>query len=122
MRSWDPDSGELRGEWRTLRDEAVYSLAWSSDGERLLLTTSDGVRVHRSDGELVARLDLGARTTAAAWTPDGRAIFAVDGWIMVLPLDDESWRADPAELVRAAERAAGATVSTLIGVSADEAP
>ncbi|MCA9609389.1 MAG: protein kinase [Myxococcales bacterium] len=115
VRAWDPETGARLREWRVLDGEAVHGLAWSSDGQRLLLTTSEGMRVLDADGALEARIDLGARTSAAAWTPDGRAVFASEGRIFVLPLDDDSWRRSPDALLRDAERAAGATVTTLIG-------
>ena len=121
VRGWDPETGERVRQWRARDGERVISLAWSADARWLLVTTDEGMRVHHPDGTLALRLDLGARTTAAAWTADGRMIFASEGRVHVLPLDTESWRADPEALLAEAEAAAGATLDALIGL-ADDAP
>ena len=121
VRGWDPETGERVRQWRARDGERVISLAWSADARWLLVTTDEGMRVHHPDGTLALRLDLGARTTAAAWTTDGRMIFASEGRVHVLPLDTESWRADPEALLAEAEAAAGATLDALIGL-ADDAP
>ena len=122
VRAWDPETGAMRRDWVVLGGEQLHTIAWSADGERLLITTRQGMRVFLPDGTLVARVDLAGRTTAAAWMPDGRAVFASEGRIFVLPIDDESWRADPEALLREAERAAGATVNELIGMGPETPP
>ena len=116
VRGWDPDTGERVRQWRSVDGEPVRSIAWSPDGRWLLLTTDVGMRVHQADGTLVARLDLAARASIAAWTADGRMIFASAGRIFVLPLDTTSWREDPEDLLAEAERTSGATLNVLIGL------
>lgn len=120
VRGWDPASGERIRQWRAAPGERVLSLAWSADGRWLLVTTDEGVRVHRPDGTLELRLDLGARTTGAGWTPDGRMLFASEGRVYVLPLDTEGWRGDPEALLRDAETAAGRRLDEVLGLRADE--
>lgn len=118
VRGWDPATGDRRRQWRTVDGEPVRSLAWSPDSRWLLLTTKVGMRLHRPDGTLEARLDLSADTRIATWTADNRMIFESGGRIFVLPLDTTSWRADPQALLRQAEKTSGATLDTLIGLGA----
>lgn len=122
VRGWNPATGARIRQWRVLGGEQVVSLAWSPDGRLLLVTTSVGARVYHPDGVIEARIDLGARTSGATWTDDGRMIFASRGRVFVLPLDTESWRRDPAGLLSAAERDAGATLDELIRREGEASP
>jgi len=119
IRTWDPESGERLREWRVPDRENAVSLAWSPDGERLLVTTTEGARVYDRRGKLETRIDLGSRTTGSTWTHDARIAFATDGSIYVIPLDVIAPR-DPAALLEAAERAAATTLGTLIGIEAPD--
>lgn len=116
VRGWNPETGARLREWRVLGGERIDAIAWSPSGEWLLITTADGMRVYRPDGTIEARLDLATRTKAAAWTKDGRMVFAGDRRIYVLPLDTQSWRADPQGLLGAAEAAAGTTLGAMFGI------
>ncbi len=114
LRGWDPQNGErVRGQ-RLLDGEVARSVAWSPDGERMLVTTDRGARVYNARGVLEARLDIDERTTAASWTPDGRMIFATGGQVYVLPLDLNAWRQDPAQLLTDSERDSGTTLEALM--------
>jgi eukaryotic-like serine/threonine-protein kinase len=116
VRQWDPASGEARGQWRVLGGERIYSIAWSADGEQLLLATADGMRLYLRDGTLVARIDIGAHTTGVTWTHDRRMVFAAAGQIHVMPVDQTRWRDDPTQLLAEAEAAAGASLAALLGL------
>ena len=114
LRGWDPHSGEKTREWRVLDGEPIRSVAWSPNGERVLVTTDGGARVYAPDGALQARIELRDRATAAGWTTDGRMRFASAGHVYVMPLDLSASERAPAELLVEAERAGGRTLRDLM--------
>jgi len=114
LRGWDPNDGRRLREWRLGEGETGRSVAWSPEGDRVLVTTDRGVRVFDSEGALKARLELPDRTSGGGWTADGRAVFASVGLVYVLPLDLRRWREDPAALLAEAERDSGTTLDAII--------
>ena len=71
------DSGRER--WRSAQMDGATELAWSPDGDRLLVATSGGWRVLGADGLVLARGSdpRGFVVDDVAWAPSGRRIAIV---------------------------------------------
>ena len=63
--------------WRSAQAGGASELAWSPDGDRLLVATSDGWTVLSADGLVLAREPRGFAVDDVAWSPHGRRIVVV---------------------------------------------
>lgn len=72
VRVVETDAGKLL--WRSFRLPQLVSLAWSTDGMRLLALTQRSLSVLGRDGRRIGRAQLPARAIAAQFEPGGHRI------------------------------------------------
>lgn len=116
VRTWDPSTGAKVGAWRVLDGERLERVAYSSDATQLALTSHRGLRLYTPEGGLIARLDLDS-ATSVGFADDGRIVLAIDGEVILLPIEPETWRTDPRRLVAEAEKAAAASLGDMMGMA-----